>query len=152
MAALCTPPPRLGRLKTPLLAFLLSGAFCNSEKKSCPHAACASVLRACLCSLTLFTGKALFAYGRAERSVQARGRFKLKRERRNILNLKNREKSKIITHTKQNRSHSHALAIPPTKFFRPALGSKFHVVDLDLSGFSRASFSVLHKPFKPSRA
>ena len=73
-------------------------------------------------------------------NVQARGRFKLKRERRNILNLKNREKSKIITHTKQNRSHSHALAIPPTKFFRPALGSKIHVVDLDLSGFSRASF------------
>jgi hypothetical protein len=74
-------------------------AFFNLEKKSCPHAACASVLRACLFSLALFTGKALSVYGRAERSSQG------------ALQVKARKK--LNARAKQNRGRSHALASPP---------------------------------------
>jgi hypothetical protein len=88
MWLLCAPR-RLGQ-DAPL-AFLFSGAFFNLEKKSCPHAACASVLRACLFSLALFTGKALSAYGRAERSSQGALQVR-ERRRRNEKKKKTKRK------------------------------------------------------------
>ena len=77
---------------------------------------------------------------RPRRTFKPGGASSQRKEKTKRFKKKKRERSKILIHTKQNRSHSHAVAIPPTKFLRPALGSKFHVVDLDLSGFSRASF------------
>jgi hypothetical protein len=73
------------------LAFLFSGAFCNLEKN---HALTLPVRLFCaraFFSLALFTGKALSAYGRAERSSQGALQVR-ERRRRNDLRKKKRKK------------------------------------------------------------